>query len=197
MDDLPAAGRERAVQTPTQPQNRPKPKTQNQPQTQPQINQPHINQPEPKPKPEPKQAEGEEYAEARLPTLPLGQGVGGVYHGAALGVASFPDMCFRDSFLLGHPGFAWAARRDVIGRSGFYDRSIIGGGQRTPAHTACGPARPRGPARPPCGPAHTACKPMHPGDRIMLNGFTGHGAGYFRKVTPVDHPPEPEPEPEL
>ena len=95
------------------------------------------------------QAEGEAYGETKLPTLPLGQGVGGVYHSAGLGVASFPDMCFRDSFLLGHPGFAWAARRDVIATSGFYDRSIIGGG-----------------------------------DRIMLNGFTGHGHGYFRKVPP-------------
>ena len=96
------------------------------------------------------QAEGEDYAEARLPTLPLGQGVGGVYHAAGLAVSSFPDMCFRDSFLLGHPGFAWAARRDVMDKVGFYDRSIIGGG-----------------------------------DRIMLNGFTGHGAGYFRKVPPA------------
>ena len=38
------------------------------------------------------QAEGEEYAEARLPTLPLGQGVGGVYHAAGLAVSSFPDL---------------------------------------------------------------------------------------------------------
>ena len=96
------------------------------------------------------QAEGEDYAVARLPTLPLGQGVGGVYHAAGLAVSSFPDMCFHDSFLLGHPGFAWAARRDLMAKVGFYDRSIIGGG-----------------------------------DRIMLNGFTGHGAGYFRKVPPA------------
>ena len=38
------------------------------------------------------QAEGEEYAEARLPTLPLGQGVGGVYHAAGLAVSPFPDI---------------------------------------------------------------------------------------------------------
>ena len=71
-----------------------------------------------------------ESAIEELPTLPLGQGVGDIYHSAGLGLQSFPDMCFRSNFMLGHPGFAWAARRDVITRSGFYDRSIIGGGDR-------------------------------------------------------------------
>ena len=71
------------------------------------------------------QAEGEDYAEARLPTLPLGQGVGGVYHAAGLAVSAFPDMCFRDSFLLGHPGFAWAARREVMAKVGRRLRSAI------------------------------------------------------------------------
>jgi hypothetical protein len=66
----------------------------------------------------------------QLPTLPLGQGVGAIYHSAGLGLQSFADMCFRSNFLLGHPGFAWAARRDVITAAGFYDRSIIGGGDR-------------------------------------------------------------------
>ena len=75
-----------------------------------------------------------------------GGGVGAVYHSAGLGVQSFPDMCFRSNFLLGHPGFAWAARREVM-VNGFYDRSIIGGG-----------------------------------DRIMLNGFTGHYVGVSRKM---------------
>ena len=83
----------------------------------------------------------------QLATLPLGQGVGLIYHSAGLGLQSFPDMCFRSNFLLGHPGFAWAARREVITASGFYDRSIIGGG-----------------------------------DRIMLNGFTGHYVGVSRKM---------------
>lgn len=86
----------------------------------------------------------------QLAALPLGQGVGGVYHSAGLGLQSFPDMCFRSNFLLGHPGFAWAARREVIAAAGFYDRSIIGGG-----------------------------------DRIMLNGFTGHYVGVSRKMPPA------------
>ena len=94
--------------------------------------------------------EGADYAIEQLPTLPLGQGVGGVYHSAGLGLQSFPDMCFRSNFLLGHPGFAWAARREVITAAGFYDRSIIGGG-----------------------------------DRIMLNGFTGHYSGVSRKMPPA------------
>lgn len=80
----------------------------------------------------PASAEGKcvEYAMTKLSMLPLGQGVGAVYHSGGLGIQSFPDMCFRSNFLLGHPGFAWAARREVITAAGFYDRSIIGGGDR-------------------------------------------------------------------
>ena len=89
--------------------------------------------------------DGSDFLET-LGALPLGQGVGAVYHSAGLGLQSFPDMCFRSNFLLGHPGFAWAARREVMVH-GFYDRSIIGGG-----------------------------------DRIMLNGFTGHYFGVSRKM---------------
>ena len=40
-------------------------------------------------------------------------------------MSSFPDMCFRDSFLLGHPGFAWAARREVMTKVGRRFRSTI------------------------------------------------------------------------
>ena len=36
--------------------------------------------------------EGEEYAAAKLATLPLGQGVGDIFHSAGLGIQSFPDM---------------------------------------------------------------------------------------------------------
>ena len=74
--------------------------------------------------------QGSEYGTEKLPTLPLGQGVGGVYHGAGLGVSQFGELCFRANFVIGHPGFAWAARREVITSAGFYDRSIIGGGDR-------------------------------------------------------------------
>ena len=44
--------------------------------------------------------DGSDMAET-LATLPLGQGVGAVYHSAGLGLQSFPDMCFRSNFLLG------------------------------------------------------------------------------------------------
>ena len=74
--------------------------------------------------------QGSEYGTEKLPTLPLGQGVSGVYHGAGLGVSQFGELCFRANFVIGHPGFAWAARREVITSAGFYDRSIIGGGDR-------------------------------------------------------------------
>ena len=50
--------------------------------------------------------------------------------GAGLGVSQFGELCFRANFVIGHPGFAWAARREVITSAGFYDRSIIGGGDR-------------------------------------------------------------------
>lgn len=33
-------------------------------------------------------------------------------------------------FLQGHPGFAWAARREIVSRSGLYDKGIIGGSDR-------------------------------------------------------------------
>ena len=49
---------------------------------------------------------------AKLGQLPLGMGVGAVYHSAGLGVSTFGDSAFSSSFLLGHPGFAWAARRE-------------------------------------------------------------------------------------
>ena len=39
-----------------------------------------------------------ESAIEELPTLPLGQGVGDIYHSAGLGLQSFPDMCFRSNF---------------------------------------------------------------------------------------------------
>eukprot|EP00966_Prymnesium_polylepis_P238041 5505091-Prymnesium_polylepis.1 len=39
--------------------------------------------------------DGEEYAYQKLASLPLGQGVGAVFHSAGLGIQSFPDMCFR------------------------------------------------------------------------------------------------------
>jgi hypothetical protein len=52
-------------------------------------------------------------------------------------VAAIPTFasavdCFNltDRSRTGAPGFAWAARRDILERHGFYDASIIGGGDR-------------------------------------------------------------------
>jgi hypothetical protein len=36
------------------------------------------------------------------------------------------DLMFRPDWV--HPGFAWAARRDLIGNGGLYDKFILGGG---------------------------------------------------------------------
>ncbi len=49
-------------------------------------------------------------------------------------IPSFPSAvdCFKltDRSRTGAPGFAWAARRSLLERHGFYDGSIIGGGDR-------------------------------------------------------------------
>jgi hypothetical protein len=41
--------------------------------------------------------------------------------------------------LRGHPGFAWAARRSVLGKHGLYDRLILGGGDRIIAYAMLHP----------------------------------------------------------
>ncbi len=48
-----------------------------------------------------------------------------VEHGLAYVHAQSPDL--YSSGYIGHPGFAWAARRDVLRKHHFYDRLILGG----------------------------------------------------------------------
>ncbi len=62
------------------------------------------------------------------------EGIAFVLPARVAAVRSFasPVDCFRatDRSRTGAPGFAWAARRAVLDRHGFYDGSIIGGGDR-------------------------------------------------------------------
>jgi hypothetical protein len=43
-----------------------------------------------------------------------------------------------DYYNHGHAGFAWAARRSILGRHGLYDRHVLGGGDVTIAHAIFG-----------------------------------------------------------
>jgi hypothetical protein len=59
---------------------------------------------------------------------------------------SFGAVCSRDAEAHltgefdrhGHTGFAWAARRDVLGELGLYDACIAGSGDHMMAHAFCG-----------------------------------------------------------
>jgi hypothetical protein len=42
-------------------------------------------------------------------------------------------------YMPGHPGFAWAARREFIARHGLYEKCILGGGDMTAALAMCMP----------------------------------------------------------
>mmetsp|Transcript_38552 Transcript_38552/g.95496 ORF Transcript_38552/g.95496 Transcript_38552/m.95496 type:complete len:451 (-) Transcript_38552:707-2059(-) len=58
----------------------------------------------------------------RLGDLPLGMGVGKIYHSAGLAMRHFQPYVFKSSFILGHPGFAWAMRRNTLeAAGGFYE----------------------------------------------------------------------------
>lgn len=60
--------------------------------------------------------------------LPLGDSEGHKIYGVAYSVANFGRNQLQGSFIQqGHTGYAWAARRSIFERHGFYDRSIMGG----------------------------------------------------------------------
>jgi hypothetical protein len=66
-------------------------------------------------------------------------GKGDVWRGLAAVYASDPSAVGAGDFVgHGHPGFAWAARREVVERRGLYDACVIGGGDHLIAHAACG-----------------------------------------------------------
>lgn len=71
---------------------------------------------------------------------PTGLGEGCAMPGMAAAMATAPDRrrALMDYFLHGHPGFAWAARREVLTRHGLYDRHVLGGADVTIAHALYG-----------------------------------------------------------
>jgi len=71
-----------------------------------------------------------------------GLGEGKTQRGMAATLADHPNRrrALADHFLHGHPGFAWAIRREVIERHGFYDRAVLGGGDTIQGHALYGDA---------------------------------------------------------
>ncbi|SFR06180.1 hypothetical protein [Poseidonocella sedimentorum] len=69
-----------------------------------------------------------------------GHGEGAVMPGMAATMAHAPNRrsLLQDYFRHGHPGFAWAARRDLLARHRLYDRHVMGGGDVTLAHAFYG-----------------------------------------------------------
>lgn len=71
---------------------------------------------------------------------PRGLGEGMAMPGMAAVMAGRDDWrrALADYFEHGHPGFAWAARRDILARHRLYDRHVLGGGDVSVAHAFYG-----------------------------------------------------------
>ncbi len=68
-----------------------------------------------------------------------GQGRGTIHESFACAVARRPGVFLAGRFAEhGHTGFAWAARREILERHGFYDRAVAGGGDHLMAHALVG-----------------------------------------------------------
>jgi hypothetical protein len=66
-------------------------------------------------------------------------GKGDVWLGLAATHAADPAaVAAGDFYAHGHPGFVWAARRELVERHGLYDACVIGGADHLIAHAACG-----------------------------------------------------------
>ena len=73
------------------------------------------------------------------PNSELYDGTGEMYPGFAATYADFPNCLLHGSYSLhGHTGFAWAARREVLQGSGFYDACVSGSADHAMAHAFCG-----------------------------------------------------------
>lgn len=75
--------------------------------------------------------------------LPKGQvsyiGEGETWQSFAYVWHTNPDLIFTGDFYQhGHTGFAWAARRELLQKHGFYDACISGSGDHVMAHAMCG-----------------------------------------------------------
>jgi len=85
---------------------------------------------------------------------------------------------------IGHPGFAWAAHRELLAKHGFYDRSIIGGGDTVMAWASYGllwPGYERAPAY--FSPAHLAdIAEWSRGWHADVNGNVGLVLGTIRHL---------------
>ena len=61
------------------------------------------------------------------------------YNGFGYVYTKYPNSLIEGKFdLHGHTGFAWAAKKEVFDKYGFYDTCISGSGDHLMAHTFCG-----------------------------------------------------------
>jgi len=70
--------------------------------------------------------------------LPFGLEEGQKIHSMGYGMRDSDREKLFDFFIHGHSGFAWAARREIFNKHGFYDRLILGSGDLMMAHTFYG-----------------------------------------------------------
>ena len=72
----------------------------------------------------------------------FGVGEGRALHGLACGMATSPPVvrppANAEYFEVGHTGFAWAARRELLDRHGLYDAMIVGAGDLVIGHVMFG-----------------------------------------------------------
>lgn len=81
---------------------------------------------------------GTEYMSREDTDYPAHSKEGGRLHSFGFGWRNFGKPALEAALLHGHPGFAWASRRDVIESVGFYDTAIVGSGDALMAHAFVG-----------------------------------------------------------
>ncbi|MDP6670296.1 MAG: hypothetical protein QGI60_00590, partial [archaeon] len=70
--------------------------------------------------------------------LAFGNKEGEKIHSMGYGIANFGKRHLPTFMKHGHTGFAWAARKNIINKHGFYDRLITGSGDSLMAHALYG-----------------------------------------------------------
>jgi hypothetical protein len=82
-----------------------------------------------------------------------------------------PDEIYKGNFINhGHTGFAWAARKDLLLKHGFYDACIAGGGDHLMVHAMCGDWR-------------SPCIKRHIGEnKYHLKYFLNWGENFYKDV---------------
>jgi hypothetical protein len=61
-------------------------------------------------------------------SLTFGDGENQLFYGVAFGVYAHGNRTLTNHFEHGHPGYAWAARRELLERHGLFDANLLGNG---------------------------------------------------------------------